>query len=185
MDRRVLTPLIVAFFAVLLWAQPASAIYKWPGRQIRVCDRSGYAKNVGESIRWWNRTPSRVHLYRSCRAPQIVVRRYYARTPHVAGRGQYPPGGKVVLNDYWMRKLPRTQRSDIAAHEIGHALGLPHLRGCALMFGGAGFGGGCHPPRGREPCGPQRHDAKALIVRYGGSMGDFRGYSCPDSLYYP
>lgn len=176
--------LVGAALMLVTVGETASAVlYKWPGRQIRVCDRSGYARNVGQAISWWNRTPSRVHLYRSCRAPHITVRRYFERNPNVAGRGQYPPGGRVILNHYWMRKLPRTQRSDTAAHELGHALGLPHLRGCALMFKGGSFGPNCHAPSGRDPCGPQRHDVRALIRRYGGRLGDFRGFHCPDSPY--
>jgi hypothetical protein len=174
-----------ALIALAAVGTASAAIYKWPSRQIRVCDRSGYARNVIEAVGWWNRTPSRVRLHRSCHRPQIVVVRYFRATPNVAGTGQYPPGGKVRLNHYWMRKLPRVQRADNVGHEIGHALGLPHIPGCALMFGGAGFGGGCHVPPDREPCGPQRHDVRALIRLYGGHLGDFRGFTCPDSLYYP
>jgi predicted Zn-dependent protease len=181
-----LIPLAAAVLIAMSAAGSASAaVYKWPSRQIRVCDRSGYTRNVVEAVSWWNRTPSRVHLHRSCQRPQIVIVRYSRATPNVAGTGEYPPGGKVRLNHYWMRKLPRVQRADIVGHEVGHALGLPHIAGCALMFGGSGFGADCHVPPDREPCGPQRHDVRELIRRYGGQLGDFRGFTCPDSLYYP
>jgi hypothetical protein len=110
--------------------------------------------------------------------------RYYERNPHIVGRGQYPPGGRVRLNQFWMRQLPRVQRANAVAHEIGHALGLHHLPGCAVMFGGGGLGANCRAPAGREACGPQRHDTKALIRLYGGSLGNFRGFNCPDNPHY-
>jgi hypothetical protein len=171
--------------SILLAGGGEAAAARWPGTEIRVCDHSGYAANVVEAIGWWNRVPSRVHLYRSCRAAQITIVRYFEDNQNVAGRGEYPPGGRVTLNHYWMAQLPRIQRADNVAHEIGHALGLPHLPGCALMFGGAGFGPNCSVPLDREPCGPQRHDAEALIQLYGGYLGSFQGFTCPDSLYYP
>jgi hypothetical protein len=169
---------LAALVQPLAQAESADALRRWPTTQIRVCDHSGYANNVRQAIGWWNRVPSRVHLYQSCRAPHIVIKRYFSRNPNVAGRGQYPPGGLVILNHYWMRQLPPTYRSDTAAHEIGHALGLSHLPPCSLMFGGAGLGENCEAPSGRERCGPQRRDAKELIRRYGGRLGGFRGYTC-------
>lgn len=173
----------VASFLPLVGREEAAAA-RWPGTQIRVCDRSGYALNVVKAISWWNRVPSRVHLYRSCRAPQIDIVRYFERNPNIVGRGQYPPGGRIKMNHFWMRRLSRVKRTDAVAHEIGHALGLHHLPGCAVMFGGGGLGANCRAPAGREACGPQRHDAKALIRLYGGSLGRFRGFSCHDDPRY-
>ncbi len=159
-------------------ADAGGATYRWGTKHVRVCDRSGYRPVLSMAIDWWNRTPASVRLSQSCSNPQIVVYRYSRDTPHKSGFAYYPPDGRTFLNHYWMGRMGRTQRADTVAHELGHALGLPHLRGCAVMYGGPGFGSHCHESPGRSACGPQRHDARALIRLYGGRLGGFRGYSC-------
>lgn len=144
------------------------------------------------AVRWINATPARVRLVRAGRGrpANITIVRVRRRSPY-SGWGQYPPGGQVLLNAYWLDRgwFTLVHRAETAAHEIIHALGVPHLTGCSLM---SGNGRGFEPrrcrrgiPAGVRRCGPQPRDASALIARYGGRLGRFRGFRCGRPIRRP
>lgn len=168
-----------------LSAQPASArMYRWSSPVVSVSDCSGYGASVRLAIRWWNAAPGRLRFVpRRCgRRARIRIVSLRRRTA-AAGWGTYPPGGRVLLNGYWLARpwMSRVDRANIVAHELGHAIGLTHHSSrCSLMYAGSADLGDCRKgvPRRRLRCGPQRADVAASIRRYGGRLGRFRGTLC-------
>ena len=156
-------------------------LHRWNTHRVSFCDLSGYAAAVSRAVAWWNGVPAHVRLVRrSCGAARVRIHRYLRRTKSVAGYAYYPPGGGVYLNAYWMGRSDATTQAEIAAHELGHALGLPHLRGCALMNPTVDLGRTCGRPEGQYACGPQRPDAAVLVRLYGGNLRNFEGYACSE-----
>jgi hypothetical protein len=86
-------------------------------------------------------------------------------------------GAPIDLSRPEFRRADTAQRLAVIAHELGHALGLPHAGNCRLMTSGHGEDGRCHGQRVR--CGPQRSDARALISIWGGALAPgYHGYRC-------
>ena len=140
--RRALLPPLTLLVLLLTTAVPAAAeAASTPyGRYtITYRDASTYRWQVAEAVAVWNRagTPFRLVPARPrTRADITITKKPYIGSPNssIAGYGGI---GFVQLSAARM-KSPKTFHNGqvrIVAHEIGHALGLPHTPNkCAIMY---------------------------------------------------
>lgn len=120
--------------------------YQWEHRYVCVKIKKSVHKSwqVRRVIRVWNRSQNHVKLRskKSCKgARQKIVVRTYARRddrggyvdwthwyfPQIQGEDIHLKRGVVYLNRRYYRGKSPCVKSSLAAHEIGHALGLGHI----------------------------------------------------------
>lgn len=73
----------------------------------------------------------------------------------------YATGNNIDMSPSWMRTLGAVQRRTVAAHEMGHAMGLPHNSGQSIM----------QPNLGRMSPTPTRNDIANLQTLFPGGSG--------------
>lgn len=168
----VLLTLVASLTPSLVLAAPSEAAGgRWPQRTVTYRDRSDYPDAVRQAIAAWNAagTQLRLRSARRGRRADITVRTESLPEP-LGGWAYFPPGGEVRLDDGLSEvgdPILTSTAAEVAVHELGHAVGLPHSRrGCRVMAPVAMLAD-CDAPEGAVRCGPQRGDVRALARKYG------------------
>lgn len=194
--RELLIGLLPAIaLALALWhvlpGAASSATRTWDDGVVRYYDGSGMRRTVLTAAARWNASGADVHLHRvdSPRDADVVIKvdDHALRAScgsdclgYTTSIGRPASGQTNVLLAAELRGNPRPLSVWVAAHELGHVLGLQHRDGrtCSLMSPHA-FDTRCAPSLAAEPptlaqlaCVPAPADVEAAAKLYG---GDARG----------
>jgi hypothetical protein len=161
----------------------------WANGVVKYYDATGMGRTVATAVARWNRSGADVRLrsVRSARAADVVLRVNDPRLLRTCGGDCLgfssdigrPDGGRrgEVLLSGSLSDIPRPLSVWVAAHELGHVLGLQHRHGreCSLMSAHA-FDTRCPPSLDGEPataeqlrCVPAPTDVQAAVKLYGGA----------------
>ncbi|MEA2493016.1 MAG: Matrixin [Thermoleophilaceae bacterium] len=125
-----------------------------------------FSAAVAEGARMWNALGTPIKLTRVRSMARADIRVKVEPTLHVPGKDVSGLGGPgiVFLSREELRTAATVQVAHTVAHEFGHALGLPHLKGCAVMTseGSASVLDCGSSDADHFPCGPQATDVRAL-----------------------
>ena len=194
MRARFLSVVAAALAAVVVAAAVpavASALPKWHKHTLTFRDSSAYTLQVLAAIGWINDSPARITLKPAKRGhtADITFRDVNKHTTwdgrasgYRSSRGRYRV--TISLNHYYFDKPEYYpvdwMKAEVITHELGHALGLNHRKGCSIMIA-KGLPNECRGVEG-DPvnvrCGPFRADIEALIRLYGGKISTYDAYRC-------
>lgn len=188
------TVLVAALLAILAVPSSASAGkgLRWADPTVTYRDKSkgDDKKAVQVAIAWWNDAPGRFTFARATGGDRadVTIRSVAKRgvgwdglAEYGVDRRGYISSATLSLNDIFLSDQDPEYVAEVASHELGHAVGLPHLADdCSLMYPSGSVATRCPGGAGADRyfCGPQRSDVKSLIARYGGTLGGWRGTTC-------
>ena len=175
-----LAALVTAAVAVtaLCFASSSSAWVvagkRWPGPTVSVWNETAYKGPVRQAMQAWNAAGAAIQLTTApTRETADVVLSYAALREQGRAEIGYTRGGARVWLGYG---LSRVDAAAIAAHELGHVLGLGHETAlCALMNPIIDSGAGADCKVGNCAtvwrCLIQPDDARGLRLLYGRASG--------------
>ena len=188
--RRPLAILAIVASIGAPWAvAEAGRTRAWPQGVVRYLDESGMRRTVLTAVARWNASGAKVRFVpaRAARSADLVLRVDDRRLRRLCGIDCLgfssdigrPPGGRqsVVLLSGALAGTARPLSVWVAAHELGHVLGLHHRHGraCSLMSEHA-FDTRCSPSLDAETatpeqlaCVPAPSDVEAAARLYGGA----------------
>jgi hypothetical protein len=198
MRRTVLLLLAVALVALVSPASASAlATPRWKSSRITYRDATKSSIDraaLRAAVRWWNAVPGPLTFVKVTGRANITVRTGSVPGADFDGEaffetdasGTFLTTASVELNDDLLAGEDPEYVAEVAAHELGHAFGLPHLGDkCSLMYTDGSVATRCprtagprSPGRSAFYCGPQRSDVRSLLARYPGSLGNWPGTIC-------
>jgi Matrixin len=188
---------------VLLFAVPASASAlskpRWKTSTITYRDTTKGSLDKGAvktAVKWWNDVPGPVVFKKARSGAKANITFRSVNTSGVDYDGlanyytdrtnTYIVTATLDLNDFFLKREGKEYVSEVTAHELGHAIGLPHLKDdCSLMYPSGSVATRCPTDAGPKKlgsdqfyCGPQRSDVSSLLSRYPGKLGTWPGTIC-------
>jgi snapalysin len=180
MLRRVLSPLLIAVSVLALTlphAVPAAAAPAGPARALDQTvlyydagQAAEYTSAVSSAVAVWNSSVDNVRLEPAATGQHAEIRIIADDGWPRAHLGPVRPGGRVTV---WMGRQGTAEGYDavrIAAHELGHSLGLPDAKPgpCSSLMSGSTGGVDC---TSSEPDAAER---SAVEANYGGGAAGQR-----------
>lgn len=129
----IMAVIMMSFFAISIFAK--AYVQTWhlvdSGKHLDYDGNSTYMSYIDTGAATWNAYKSGVIRPNSLTVVEDV---YVSDVDSANGwAGMTYSSGKIELNKYYMKDYSESKKTNVAAHELGHALGLDHSTSVDLM----------------------------------------------------